>query len=125
MSGFWSDSFIIYDHYNNGLVHLQPKSFLQTNNKELRRFVYKGPRGKHLEKIEQDGKVIKFNEVRHVAIISHSEKSNVEYLVVSINCLYYDLIETIDIYLSILEQDKTLQSKFISTTNAICELEKL
>ena len=117
---------VLYKMYRNGLVHLyQPKSFRRQNGNELRWFAYKGPREKHLEKTEENGKIIEIKDVRHVAIIPHPEKSHVEYLAVSVNCLYYDLIQAIDIYLAMLEQDKALQAKFISTANAICDLEKL
>ena len=110
----------LYKMYRHGLVHLyQPKSFLQPNGKELKWFAYKGSREQYAEVVNG----VSFSNVRHVGIILHPEKKNIEYLAVSINCLYYDLIQVIDIYVSMLEQDKTLQTNFISTTNAICELE--
>lgn len=106
----------LFRMYRHGLVHLyQPKTLLLHNGNELVWFVYKGSREKHDEMI--DG--IKYSEVRHMGIIPHPKKKKVECLTISINCLYYDLIQAIDIYLTILKQDKTLQAKFISTANAI------
>ncbi len=117
---------VLYKMYRHGLVHLyQPKSFKQINGRELRWFAYKGPREKHIEEIKIDGRIVEFKDVRHVAIIPHPEKPNIEYLAASVNCLYYDLIQIIDIYLAVLEQDKGLQAKLISAANAICELENL
>lgn len=117
---------LLYKMYRHGLVHLyQPKSFKQKNGKELRWFAYKGSREKHVEEIKIDGRTVEFNDVRHVAIVPHPEKPNIEYLAVSVNCLYYDLIQSIDIYLVMLEQDKALQAKLISAANAIWEPEIL
>jgi len=109
---------LFYEMYRHGLVHLyQPKMFLQSNGKELHWLVYKGPREAALVK-EVSG-------VRHIGIVASPSNQNVEYLPVSINCLYYDLIQAIDLYVSLLEKDKTLQQKFISAINVICELEKI
>lgn len=117
---------LLYKMYRHGLVHLyQPKSFMQKNGKELRWFAYKGAREKHIEEIKIDGRVLKFQDVRHVGIVPHPEKNNIEYLAISVNCLYYDLIQTIDIYLVMLEKDKDLQAKLITAANAINDLEIL
>lgn len=112
---------IIYKMYRHGLIHLyQPKSFLQKNGRKLSWVAYKGPR-------ENTSLVIgekKFVSVRHAGRITDLD-DNCEYLAISINCLYYDLIQSIDIYINLLEQDKSLQEKFVTTANAICDLEKL
>lgn len=113
------NGFRFYDMYRHGLVHLyQPKSFLQkSSGKQLHWLVYKGPR---------EGAVVKeVSGVRHVGIISNSREPNIEYLAVSINCLYYDLIQAIDIYINMLESDKSLQGRFISAANVIAGLETI
>jgi len=108
---------VLFKMYRHGLVHLyQPKTFLRRNKKELKWLAYKGAREKHVEKING----LKF-DVRHVAIIPHPSNKNIEYLAVSINCLYYDLVQVIDIYTNLLEQDKKLQANWISAANAISE----
>jgi len=108
---------LFYEMYRHGLVHLyQPKVFSQPNGKELYWLVYKGPR---------EGALVKeVSGVRHLGIVASPTNQNIEYLPVSINCLYYDLIQAIDLYISLLEKDKAFQRKFISAANIICESEK-
>lgn len=110
---------LFYEMYRHGLVHLyQPKMFLQkTNGKQLWWLVYKGPR--------EGAKVKEVSMIRHIGITSSPNDQNIEYLPVSINCLYYDLIQAIDIYIVKLEKDIDLQSRFISAANIISSLETI
>lgn len=112
-----------YEMYRHGLVHLyQPKIFFQkSKGKQLQWLVYKGPREKAIVKVGN----LEVSDVRHVGIVPDPYKHDVEYLPVSINCLYYDLIQAIDIYIGMLENDKSLQGKFISAANVISGLETI
>ena len=112
----------LFKMYRHGLVHLyQPKSFVQPNNRGLTWIAYKGPR--------VDAHVLVGNTgvpgITHMTIIRHPEENNCDCLAISVNCLYYDLIHSIDIYMEMLEQDRDLQHKFMLTANAISEFEKL
>ncbi len=112
---------VLYKMYRHGLVHLyQPKSFLQQDGRALFWLAYKGLRENATVRIGQ----IEVSGIRHVGKISGPDDKS-EYLAISINSLYYDLIQAIDLYLVMLEQDKSLQAKLVSAANAISELEIL
>lgn len=112
----------LFKMYRHGLVHLyQPKSFVQSNGRGLTWIAYKGPR------VDANVSVgnTRVSGVSHMCKITHPENQNWDCLAISINCLYYDLIQAIDVYMEMLEQDVTLQEKFKLTANAISEFEKL
>jgi len=112
----------LFKMYRHGLVHLyQPKSFLQSNGRNLSWITYKGPRVGAYVRVGNTH----VSGVGHMCLITHPEYENWDYLAISINCLYYDLIQAIDIYMGMIEQDVTLQEKFRLTANAISEFEKL
>lgn len=112
----------LYNMYRHGLVHLyQPKSFLQSNGRVLTWIAYKGPRVEAHVSVGNTSA----SGVVHMRIITHPENANWDCLAISVNCLYYDLIQAIDIYMEMLERDKTLQEKFKLTANAISEFERL
>lgn len=106
-----------YEMYRHGLVHLyQPKVlYIKSNKKYQRWLVYKGPRENAIVKIGN----FELSGIRHLGIISDPQVLNTEYMAVSITCLYYDLNQAVDMYIQMLELDKSLQGKFISAANII------
>lgn len=112
----------LFKMYRHGLVHLyQPKSFLQSNGRGLTWIAYKGSRVNAHVGVGNTS----VSGVTHMCIITHPEHKNWDRLAISVNCLYYDLIQGIDIYMEMLEQDVALQKKFRLTANAISEFEKI
>lgn len=113
----------LYAMYRHGLVHLyQPRTIKLKNGRLLKWAAYKGGRERVKEVFKSD-KEIFTAEIKHLGIITDPRDSSSDLLTVSINCLYKDLLSVIDLYKSLLEQDRNLVDRWQSTANFITEPE--
>lgn len=116
----------LYNMYRHGLVHLyQPKILKLNSRKRLAWFFYRGER--HMKEIRIDtnnGERI-FNNISHLQILSSNDNININYLVISINCLYKDFEDAITRYRAKLVTTKYLQRNWRTSVNAICKPQQI
>lgn len=74
--------------------------------------MYKG------ERIHQLEPPFSFNATH---LIPHDRDNNKWWLPISLNCLYEDLLNAIDLYASLIPKDPILESKFQQTANALTD----
>jgi len=116
----------LYAMYRHGLVHLyQPRMIFQKNSRTLKWFAYKGRRSR--KKIIANSNIGKraFHNVRHLKITADPLNIIQDYLPISINCLYTDLLESVDLYYRKLKKQPELQKNWSETANAIIQPEKI
>lgn len=103
----------LYEMYRHGTVHLyQPKIFFNDQNEKLSWVTYKGPR----ETVSEYGKI------QHMKPNEFKTKNWI--FPISINCLFYDLIESITYFQNMIRTDNNLINNWKSTSNAIIKDEK-
>ncbi len=106
--------------YRHGVVHTyQPKELRLKNGEIISWLPYKGGR---VDAQVSAGDIL-FQNVNHLVLLRHKVFPGKLFLPVSTQCLYNDLLSTIDIYVKKLEADEGLQKKWISAANEISEPE--
>lgn len=106
----------LYEMYRNGTVHLyQPKTVINSQTKETLSWVtYKGPRNTDTQKY---------------GVVYHMQPKKMDnttqwILPISINCLFDDLVASIDHFKEMLMDDSDLVEKWKSTANVLIEDEE-
>jgi len=106
----------LYEMYRNGTVHLyQPKTFINMQTREMLSWViYKGSRNADTQ------------EYGRVCHMQPQKRDNTArwILPISINCLFDDLVASIDNFKEMLRANSNLVTKWKSTANALLEIEE-
>lgn len=106
----------LYEMYRHGTVHLyQPKTFINQQTREtLSWVIYKGPR---------DADTQKFGRIYHM---QPKKMDNTAKWIfpISLNCLFDDLVSSIDNFKEMLRANSNLVTNWKSTANALIEIEE-
>jgi hypothetical protein len=108
---------LLWEIYRNGTTHLYAPKILKDKNsgKTIDWITHK------LDRIADLDPLYNF-QAEH--LVPHDHGNNRWSQPLSIKCLYYDLISTIDKYSSLITQDHNLELRFRQTADALVEPEK-
>ncbi|MBP9797571.1 hypothetical protein KBC70_00295 [Candidatus Woesebacteria bacterium] len=112
---------LLYRMYRNGLVHLyQPKILKFGNKGRLQWALYRGKRDQTEISFGSDTGNVTFRNVSHLQIVPNKlNQSN--WLLICIDSLYEDFEKAIFTYRDTLSGNKSLQTNWRTTVNAICK----
>lgn len=115
---------LLYEMYRHGTVHLyQPKTFVNKKTGKILSWVaYKGKRDDVI--VFEDPRYIGGNPTVLVEHMLLTQYIDIWVLPISINCLYDDLISSIDIFKNKLIKDSNLVGKWKSSANVLIEHEE-